>query len=175
MKTPGIWPFKRSHHGIVLDVSLNEFEKGSIAFASIFANDEDPRNLFLFYSGAQDVQWSHSSIGLAKSRDGFNFQKVSGNPVLEGTANSFCYREAMTPVVAKISNRFCMIFSGRPNLQSSRRIGIAKVRIRGPSLSQIEVNKLSTNPLKHLNGPKGSWHACTRLSIKKHLAINKSI
>jgi len=39
-----------------------------------------------------------------------------------------------------------------------RRIGIAKVRIRGPSLSQIEVYKLPINPLKHLNGPKGSWN-----------------
>jgi len=229
MKTPDIWPFKRSHHGIVLDVSLNDFDKGSIAFASILANDEEPKKFFLFYSGAQDAQWSHSSIGLAISRDGFKFQKVSGNPILEGTANSFCCREAMTPVVTKISNRFYMIFSGRPTLKSSRRIGIAfaddpkgswriigeiikptslwegvhidngptlvkldettflifysnvttphkldifarlrrypirrigiaKVRVRGSTLSQIEVHKLSTNPLKHLNRPKGSWN-----------------
>lgn len=229
MKTPDIWPFKRGHHGIVMDVSLSDFDRGSIAFASILPNEEDPKNLFLFYSGTQDAQWSHSSIGLAKSRDGLRFQKVSGNPVLEGTASSFCYREAMTPTVTKISNRFYMIFSGRPALKSSRRIGIAyaddpkgpwhvlgeilkpthlwegvhidngpalvkldettflifystvttphkldilaslrrypirrigiaKIRIRGPSRSQIEVNKLSTNPLKHLNGPKGSWN-----------------
>jgi hypothetical protein len=39
-----------------------------------------------------------------------------------------------------------------------RRIGIAKVRIKGPSLSQIEVYKLPMNPLKHLNGVKGSWN-----------------
>jgi hypothetical protein len=39
-----------------------------------------------------------------------------------------------------------------------RRIGIAKVRIQGPSLSQIEVYKLSTNPLKHLNGARGDWN-----------------
>lgn len=38
-----------------------------------------------------------------------------------------------------------------------RRISIAKVRIRGPSLSQIEVYKLSTSPLKHLNGARGDW------------------
>jgi hypothetical protein len=41
---------------------------------------------------------------------------------------------------------------------SIRRIGVAKVRIRGPSLSQIEVYKHSANPLKHLNGAKGSWN-----------------
>ncbi|MDH5733502.1 MAG: family 43 glycosylhydrolase [Candidatus Bathyarchaeota archaeon] len=39
-----------------------------------------------------------------------------------------------------------------------RRIGIAKVRIRGPSLSQIETYKLSTSPLKHLNGARGDWN-----------------
>lgn len=229
MKPPDVWPFKRSHHGIVLDVSLNDFDKGSVAFASILANDEEPENLLLFYSGAQDVQWSRSSIGLAISRDGFKFHKVNGNPILEGTANSFCYREAMTPIVTKISNRFYMIFAGRSTPKSSRRIaiafaddpkgpwhiigeiikptrlwegvhidngptlvkldettflifysnvttphkldifarlrrypirriGIAKVRVRGPTLSQIEVHKLSTNPLKHLNGSKGSWN-----------------
>jgi len=39
-----------------------------------------------------------------------------------------------------------------------RRIGIAKIRINGPSLFQIEVYKHSANPLKHLNGAKGCWN-----------------
>ena len=39
-----------------------------------------------------------------------------------------------------------------------RRIGIAKVRIRGPSLSRIEAYKLSISPLKHLNGARGDWN-----------------
>ena len=229
MKTPNIRPFKRSRHSIVLDVSVNDFDKGSVAFASILANVEDSKSSFLFYSGAQDVRWSRSSIGLAISRNAFEFQKVSDNPILEGTANSFCCFEAITPAATRISNRFYMVFSGRPALKSSRRIGIAfaddlrgpwhilgeilkpthlwegahidngptlvkldetaflvfyssvtsprkydilaslrrypirrigvaKIRIRGPSLSQIEAYKLATNPLKHLNGPKGSWN-----------------
>ena len=39
-----------------------------------------------------------------------------------------------------------------------RRIGVLKVRVRGTSLSNIEVMRYSGNPLKHLNGPKGSWN-----------------
>jgi hypothetical protein len=39
-----------------------------------------------------------------------------------------------------------------------RRIGILKVRIRGTSRSSIEAMRFSGNPLKHLNGPKGSWN-----------------
>jgi hypothetical protein len=39
-----------------------------------------------------------------------------------------------------------------------RRIGVLKVRVRGTSLSNIEVMRFSGNPLKHLNGPKGSWN-----------------
>ncbi len=39
-----------------------------------------------------------------------------------------------------------------------RRIGILKVRIRGTSLSSIEAMRFSGNPLKHLNGSKGSWN-----------------
>jgi len=101
------------------------FDRGSASFGSIFTINNDPRNLFLSYSGAQDVHWSHSSIGLAISRDGFKFWKVSGNHVLEGTEDSFCCGEAMTPVVTEVGNRFYMIFSGRPSLKASRRIGIA--------------------------------------------------
>ena len=221
--------FPRDHRGVILSDSSEGFDKGSVAFGSIFINIDDPHNVFLFYSGAQDAQWSHSAIGLATSRDGFNFRKVSDNPLLEGTEGSFCCREAMTPIVTRISNRFYMIFSGRPSPKASRRIGIAfaddpkgpwhiigeiikptrlwegvhidngpslvkldettflifysnvtswkaydifatlrrypirkigiaKIRIRGPSVSQIEVHKLPINPLKHLNGKRGTWN-----------------
>jgi len=219
----------RAHHGIVLDVSSHGFDKHSVDFGSIFVDEDDPSIIFLFYSGTQDAQWSHSAIGLAVSNDAFKFQKISSNPILEGDSRSFCHREAFTPAVTRIGNRFYMIFSGTPSSKASRRIGIAyadepkgpwhiigeilkpthlwegvhldngptlvkldettflifysnltthskldiwaflrrypirrvgiaKVRVRGPSLSQIEVYKLPVNPLKHLNGVKGSWN-----------------
>lgn len=220
---------KEVHHGIVLDMSPNGFDRCSVDFCSIFVDEDDPGALFLFYSGTEDTQWSHSGIGLAVSGDGIKFRRVSGNPVLEGDSNSFNHRETLTPAIVRLSNRFYMVFSGRPSSKKSRRIGIAyaddprgpwrimgeilkptrlwegvhldngpslvkvdeetflvfysnlttrskldifaflrrypirrigiaKVRVRGPTLSQVEVHKLSTNPLKHLNGPKGSWN-----------------
>ena len=39
-----------------------------------------------------------------------------------------------------------------------RRIGILKVRIHGTSSSSIETMRFSGNPLKHLNGTKGTWN-----------------
>ena len=218
-----------THHGIVLSVSSNGFNRGSVAFGSAFIDDNDPSNIFFFYSGAQDTLWSHSAIGLAVSNDGFKFKKIGSSPILEGDAQSFCSGEAMTPAVTRVGNRFYMVFSGRPSRKASRRIGIAyaddlkgpwrllgeilkptqvwegvhldngptlvkldetsflifysnlasnskldifaflrrypirrigiaKVRIRGPSLSQIEAYKLSTSPLKHLNGARGDWN-----------------
>lgn len=217
------------HHGTVLDVSPNGFDRSSVDFASIFVNEEDPDILYLFYSGTQDDEWSRSSIGLAVSKDTLKFRKVSSNPILEGGSQSFNHSEAFTPAITRVGNRFYMVYSGRPSLKASRRIGIAhsddprgpwhiigeilkptrlwegahldngptlvkldettflvfysnlttrskldifaflrrypirrigvaKVRIRGPSLSQIEVYKLPTNPLKHLNGPRDSWN-----------------
>ena len=216
------------HNGVILNASSNQFDKGSVAFGSIFVTKDDPRNIFLFYSGAPDAQWSRSAVGLAVSDDGFKFRKMEGNPILEGTPQSFCYKEALTPTVIRVSNRFYMIFSGRPSSKASRRIGIAyaddpkgpwriigeilkptcfwegihidngpslvkldettflifysnvtrarldifaflrrypirrigiaKVRIRGPSTSQIEAYKLPINPLNHLNGKKGVWN-----------------
>lgn len=39
-----------------------------------------------------------------------------------------------------------------------RRIGLLKIRIQGTSLSSIETLRYAGNPLKHLNGPRGSWN-----------------
>jgi hypothetical protein len=218
-----------AHHGAILDVSYSGFDRHSVDFGSIFVDEDDPGTIFLFYSGTQDALWSHSAVGLAVSNDAYKFRKTNNIPILEGDSKSFCDREALTPAVTRVGNRFYMVFSGRPSSKGSRRIGIAyadeprgpwhiigeilkpthlwegvhldngptlvkldettflvfysnlttaskldilallrrypirrigiaKVRIRGPKLSQIEVHKLSTNPLKHLNGPKGSWN-----------------
>jgi len=217
------------HHGIVLDVSSNGFDRCSVDFGSIFVDENDPDTVFLFYSGTSDAQWSRSGVGLARSHGGFKFQKISENPILEGNSRSFNHRETLTPAVIRVGNRFYMVFSGRRSSNKSRRIGlayaedlkgpwhilgeilkpthiwegvhldngptlvklnettflffysnlmtnskldmfaflrrypirrigIAKIRIRGPSLSQIEVYKHSANPLKHLNGAKGDWN-----------------
>lgn len=219
----------RTHHGVVLDTSRRGFDRAAACYGSIFLHEDDPKNLFLFYAGAKDTQWSHSTIGMAVSNDAFNFQKMRSNPILEGSPKSFCHKEALSPVVTRVGNRFYMVLSGKPTVKASRRIGIAyaddpkgpwriigelikptqfwegnaidngtsivklddetiliyyssitspkafdiftilrrypirrigilKVRIRGTSLSNIEALRFSGNPLKHLNGPKGSWN-----------------
>lgn len=229
LKDKDLFLRNKTHHGIVLNVSSNGFNRGSVAFGSVFINNHDSNDIFLFYSGAQDTLWSHSAIGLAVSDDMYRFKNVSSTPILEGDAQSFCYKEALTPTVIRVGNRFYMIFSGAQSRETSRRIGIAyaddpkgpwrilgemlkptrlwegmhvdngpslvkldeatflifysnvttpskfdiftllrrypirrigiaKVRIRGPTLSQIEVYKHPGNPLKHLNGAKGYWN-----------------
>jgi len=216
------------HRGVVLDVSSDGFDMGAATSGSIFI-DDDSDNIFLFYTGAQDAQWSHTAIGLATSKDGVKFQKVGEDPILEGSPKSFCHKEALAPTVTRMRNRFFMVFTGKPSPQSFRRlgiayaddpkgpwqiigelirptylwegrdidnglsliklsedeflifyssitspkvydvftilrrytirrIGIAKVKIRGTSTSSIEVYKSPNNPLKHLNGQKGSWN-----------------
>lgn len=223
------WSKNRVHHGIVLDTSSKGFDRGSVTSGSVFVDQDDPNNLFLFYSGASDATWSHSAIGLATSSDGFEFRRVGKGPVLEGPRDSFCFKEALAPAVTRVGNRFYMIFSGKPSPMSYRRLGVAyaddprgpwniigelikpeslwegrdldngpsivklnnetilvyysnitsfprrdiftllrrypirrigilKVRLRGASMSSIQVYKFSGNPLKHLNGPKGSWN-----------------
>lgn len=219
----------RVHRGIVLDVSLDGFDKAGACFGSIFFDLEEPNILYLFYTGTLDVEWSQAAIGLAISRDGFEFRKIGKSPILEGMPGSFCHQKALVPAVTRIGNRFYMIFSGSSVSKPSRRIGIAyaddikgpwhiigelikpsrlwegdaidngpslvklddetilvyyssitspkvydvftrlrgypvrrigilKLRIRGTSLSSIEALRFQGNPLKHLNGKKGSWN-----------------
>lgn len=228
VKTAYGWSKSCDHCGVILDTARDGFDRGSASFGSIFF-DEDQDTLFLFYTGASDVKWSRSAIGLASSKDGLEFKRISNSPILEGNPKSFCYVHAMAPVVTRIGNRFYMILSGKPSQNSFRRIGIAysddlggpwhvidelikpsclweganidngpsivklnhdtilafysnitswkrydifsmwrrypvrrigiiKIRIRGTSRSSIEVHRFSGNPLKHLNGPKGSWN-----------------
>lgn len=223
------WSKNPIYRGIVLDTSSLGFDRGSVSSGSVFADQDDPNNFYLFYSGASDTTWLHSAIGLATSSDGFKFRRVGEDPVLEGPRDSFCFSEALTPAVTRVGNRFYMIFSGKPSHTSYRRLGVAyaddprgpwnligelikpeslwegrdldngpcivkldketilvfysnitswkrrdiftflrrypirrigilKVRLRGVSMSSIQVNRFSGNPLKHLNGPKGSWN-----------------
>lgn len=228
MKDAILKPKSPFHHGVIFDSSRDGFDSGAASFGSIFVDEDNPDTLYLFYSGAEETM-AHWAIGLAKSRDGFKFERVGKVPILEGGPAAFCHKEAMAPAVTRISNRFYMVFSGKPSSESFRRlgiayaddpegswniigelvrptslwegldidngpsivnldketilvfyssitswrwfdiftilrrypvrrIGIAKVRIRGPSMSSIEVYKSPRNPLKHLNGPKGSWN-----------------
>jgi len=74
------------------------------------------------------------------------------------------------PSIAKLDNETILLYYSSITSTKSydigaiirrypvRRIGLLKVRIRGTSSSQIEAMRYSGNPLKHLNGPKGSWN-----------------
>ena len=206
------------YRGTVLDVSQAGFDCGGAAFASIFYEQE---SMYLLYTGAVDVEWSRTGIGLAESTDGVNFKKLSDvNPILEWSRQ---YGNPITPVVFCVSGYFYMLFAGtvegqrriyvakaddikgpwryvkeliRPEQWEDkavdlgpsvakltedqvlayystvpwggrrgswfgikypvRRIGILRIKVRSPN--NIEAHRFEGNPLKHLNGPKGSWN-----------------
>jgi len=141
-----------THHGIVLDVSSSGFDKGAATFGSVFADEDAPDTSLLFYSGARDVEWSHAAIGLAKSKDGFRFKKISNTPIFEGSPKSFCYKEALTPAITRIKNRFYMIFAGKPSDRSFRRLGIA-----------------------YADDPEGPWHLIGQLTKATQLWEGRDI
>lgn len=225
----GALPERKKHLGVVLDVSQEGFDKSATAMGSVFLNDDDADKWYLFYTGATDSNWSRTNIGLATSTNGLEFKKNGRDPLFEANNEPFCCTQALNPAVARVNNRFYMIFSGTFGHKSSRKLGIAyaddpkgpwhiigtlikpahfwegrsidngcsivkldeetlllyysslmspkaydifsflrrysirrigilKVRIRGTSLSSIEAMRFSGNPLKHLNGSKGSWN-----------------
>ena len=83
----------------------------------------DDGTLYLYYSGfGEERDGTEWSIGLAKSKDGLSFNKVS-EPILEHS--SFCSFRAWTPAVFRFKNRFFMIFAGSPRRGLGGRIGIA--------------------------------------------------
>lgn len=213
--------------GVILEPSEEGFDSGSATFGCAFVDEDDPTVTYLYYSGARDVHWSHSSIGVAVSNDRIHFKKLSGiNPIIDGEDRQFNSMQSATPSVVRVRSKYYMFFAGRnsrlpfrnrrigiayaddpkgpwqvigvvakpeagwegwgidlgPNVAKlsehellvyysnvtnrnpmsitfgrrslRRRIGILKVRIDSPK--SIKVLRYSLNPLKHLNGPKGS-------------------
>jgi len=117
---------KRTHKGIILDVSHVGFDSAAAAFTTVFVDEEDPDTTYLFYTGAEDAHWTHSSIGLATSKNGIDFRKVDElNPIIENQRTSFCSKQALSPAVTRAGNHFYMILAGRPSLWKGRRIGVA--------------------------------------------------
>jgi len=113
------------HHGVVVDTSTSGFDKGVASFCSIFVDEDYPRTLFLYYAGGQNERMINSAIGLAVSKEGIQFEKVGRDPVFSAPIGSFCHMQAQTPAVTKLDNRFYMVLSGKPSLDSPRRVGIA--------------------------------------------------
>ena len=146
MSDPNAIEKSLTHHGIVIDTSTSGFDQGVASFGSVFVDEDDPQTLFLYYAGGQNDRMIHSAIGLAVSENGFKFRKEGSGPVFAATSGSFCYIQAITPVVTKIRNRFYMILSGKPSIDSSRRIGIA-----------------------YADDPKGPWHIIGELIKPAHL------
>lgn len=92
---------QREDIGIVLGPSGNEF---SASFASAFKEDS---KTYLFYSCAQKKDFSVSSIKIAESQDGINFNE-NRTFLITGLSS-------VTPCVFKHKNRFYMVFASGTN------------------------------------------------------------
>ena len=69
---------------------------------------------YLLYRAAGDDAEHYIHIGLAVSEDGFNFKRVSDNPVLSPTPNSFDAGSVEDPRIVKFEDEFYMTYAFRP-------------------------------------------------------------
>lgn len=220
-----------THLGTILEPSKGQFDSGCSTFSCAFVDEDDPGTVYLYYTGGSDTKLTRASIGLATSKDGEHFRKVSElNPLIDGERGEFNSRQSVTPAVVRVNGHYYMFFAGteqgsifkayrskigvacaedprgpwkvlgviaRPELDWEgwsidlgpsvvdlggghvlvyysnvfnsvpirlsfpliprylrRRIGILNVKIKSPT--SITAQKHCTNPLKHLNGAKGS-------------------
>jgi hypothetical protein len=125
---------------VILDPSRAGFDAGAATFGCIFADEDDPGNLYLYYSGAKDTKWTHAAIGLALSRNGKDFRKL-GEPLVDGQRGQFNSKESLTPAVVRLSNYYYMFFAG--SKETSRPLHYRRV---------IEV--------AYSSDLKGPWEVC---------------
>lgn len=97
------------------------FDSYSIAFPSVI---KDGKEIFLYYTGSPDKNWSHTSIGVAWSKDGIIFTKATDSILKDQSSSDFA-KEAATPAVTKIGSNYFMVLSGRKRRYNRRILGIA--------------------------------------------------
>jgi hypothetical protein len=108
----------KEHLGVVLAPSDQRFDTFGSTFGCVF-QDERESDFYFYYTGSIDKGWSRASIGIATSKDGINFGKYPGNPVISiGT-------QSVTPAVFKAFGKYWMVFAIRTGLTHGRSLGIA--------------------------------------------------
>ena len=50
---------KSKHVGVILSPSKIGFDAGASTFGCIFIDEEEPSIIYLYYSGAKDIKWTH--------------------------------------------------------------------------------------------------------------------
>ena len=130
----------------VLDVGLpGEWDDGGIFKASVYF---DGAMYHMWYGG---YDGANIRIGYATSPDGINWQKYSGNPVLDlGAPGTWEDNYAFMPSVIYFNGQFHMIYQG--NDSDNNRIGHAT------SPDGINWTKDPQNPVIDLGDP-GSWNS----------------
>jgi hypothetical protein len=107
----------KQHLGVILSPTNKGFDMGASTWGCLFKEPDD-KDLLLYYTGASDIDWTRSEIGVAISQDGINFLKYSGNPLLSAGSNS------ITPAVFMAEGKYWMVFSHRPK-DGRYKLGIA--------------------------------------------------
>jgi hypothetical protein len=108
----------KEHLGVILKPSSQGFDNGASTFCCLFKEPIN-KDYYLYYTGS-DVKWNKASIGVATSKDGVNFVKYSGNPLVS------VGKESVTPVLFGKKKDYWMIFAFKPNNNAlGRRLGIA--------------------------------------------------
>ena len=101
--------------------NINSFDCYSVAFPSLLEEDGE---FFLYYTGAADKNWSFASIGVATSKNLFEFRKKEFS-IIEDQKNSKFSYEVVTPAITKIKSKYYLIFAGRKHRYDHRVLGIA--------------------------------------------------
>jgi len=97
------------------------FDSYSVAFPSLFRENKE---IFLYYTGSPDRNWSFASIGVAWSKDGLNFTRKRDSILMDQFLSDFAC-EAVTPAVARVRSDYFMVLSGRKHRYNRRVLGIA--------------------------------------------------
>jgi predicted GH43/DUF377 family glycosyl hydrolase len=104
--------FKRYPHNPILKPNPeNDWEALTVCNPAAWYEDG---TFYLLYRGAGNDKEHKIQIGLATSKDGFNFERYHGNPVLKPTADNFDGGCCEDPRVVKYGNLFYLTYAYRP-------------------------------------------------------------
>ena len=98
-----------TNHGVVVDVgSAGQWDDERASFSGVF---KDGNTWYMVYEGSPGG-FDPAAIGLATSRDGINWTKDPGNPILETSGAGFMSHEIGTPSLFKKDGAWYLFYHG---------------------------------------------------------------
>ncbi|MEZ5082590.1 MAG: hypothetical protein R2750_03960 [Bacteroidales bacterium] len=135
------------------------WDDGYLLWSFMFTEND---TCYLYYTATEDPYTQPGAIGLAKSTNGYDFDKCNHNPVFEPADLGFDMGSVCFPVVMKDNEDYILYYNGRLNPDATMGENIGRATADNPEWPWAREDQPIIQP-----GGTGEWdsHGCLPESV----------